>query len=66
MTEANNKRKAESRDEIQIGQDDQQGQAKNTKKAGKVVGGNVNKALSHTLWEMNVKTVTKGTFSEEI
>lgn len=48
-----------------IGQDDQQGQAKNIKKAGKVIGGNVNKALSHTLWEMNVKTVTKGTFSEE-
>ncbi|KAK9406097.1 SLIT-ROBO Rho GTPase-activating protein 3 [Crotalus adamanteus] len=37
MTEANNKRKAESRDEIQIGQDDQQGQAKNTKKAGKLL-----------------------------
>lgn len=65
MTEANDKSEAEARDEIRLGQDDQQGQAKNIKKARKAIGGNVNKAPFHTLWEMNVKTVTKGTFSEE-
>lgn len=59
MTEANNKSKAEARDEIWLRQDDQQGQARNIKKAGKAIEGSVNKALFHTLWEMNVKTVTK-------
>lgn len=65
MTEANSKSKAEVRDEIWSRQDDQQGQARNIKEVGKAIGGSVNKAPLHTLWEMNVKTVTKGTFSEE-
>lgn len=49
MTEANNKSKAEARDEIWLRQDDQQGQARNIKKAGKVIGGSVNKAPFHIM-----------------